>query len=455
MRCLPTGPPIPVRVFSTIIGFLVVPRSHVRQIASHTVPSAPVSPTKKENDIELDLTAELERDLLSVVEDAPPRRPSAKREPSSLKSSTSSTPNGASGSQSLPKKPMLKREPKPKPKEPVPIFMNPNSAAARVANKKSAPPKQEPKPEKKPPAPSMPTPVSKVAKLAGDLKRKGVKREAEPGVEGSTRVPKRSRPSPPPQKSRPQPKPQTSKPPALAAGLPPKPQVAVVPPPRPPPQPKPQPPAKKGFSLELPTGTSTPSSSTNPLTSLGVGGGGTSLSLPTVSPALGNTQPPPSTFAETIPVLSDSESDWDEVDAGGPSPPQPQLQTEPQPYRLGSLTIEEDPPAGFNGTLDIVDGDEDRYDDDADADGEGDGEGVDIDMDDLMAEMDEQLQSEGGGGPEGEENVNEIEDFLAEVVSPEPEQDQEGYQDGGVDTFVGGDMFGDEDYSSSSDDSDD
>ena len=429
-------------------------RSHVRQIASHTVPSVPVSPTKKENDIDLDLTAELERDLLSVVEDAPPRRPSTKQEPSSLKSSTSSTPNGTSGSQSLPKKPMLKREPKPKPKEPVPIFMNPNSAAARVANKKSAPPKQEPKPEKKPALPSVPTPVSRVAKLAGDLKSKGVKREAEPGAEGSTRVPKRSRPSPPPQKSRPQPRPLTSKPPALAAGLPPKPTVAMVPPPRPPPQPKPQPPAKKGFSLELPTGVSTASSSTNPLTALAAGSGGTSLSLPT---APSSTQPPPSTFAETMPVLSDSESEWDEVDAGEPSPPQPQPQTEPEPYRLGSLTIEEDPPAGFNGTLDIVEGDEDRYDDDGDADAEGDGEGVDIDMDDLMAEMDEQLQSEGGGGPEGDGDVNDVEefDFLAEAVSPEPEQDQEVYQDGGADAFVGGDMFGDDDYSSSSDDSDD
>ena len=151
-------------------------------------------------------------------------------------------------------------------------------------------------------------------------------------------------------------------------------------------------------------------------------------------------------------MLSDSESDWDEVDADGPSPdPQPLPHTEPQPYRLGSLTIEEDPPAGFNGTLDIVDGDEDKYDDD------GDGEGEDIDMDDLMAEMDE-LQGGEGGEPEGEgdpNDLNEMEDFLAAAVSPEPEPDQEGYQEGDVDTYVGGDMFGDDDYSSSSDDSDD
>ena len=423
------------------------------------MPSAPVSPTKKEYDIDLDLNAELERDLLSVVEDAPPRRSATKQESSSLKASTSSTPNGTPGSQSLPKKPMVKREPKPKPKEPAPIFMNPNSAAVRVANKKSAPQKQEhkpePKPEQKSPALSLPTPGSKLAKLAGDLKSKGVKRGMVPGVEGSTRVPKRPRPSPPPPKTQIQPKRHPLKLPALAAGLPPKPQVTTVPPPRPQPQPKPQPPPKKGFSLELPTGTPSAPPSTNPMTLLASGGGGASLSLPTGPSTVGGVQPPPSTVVEAAPVLSDSESDWDEVDADGPS--QPQAQTEPEPYRLGALTIEEDPPAGFNGTLDIVDGDEDRDDDDGDGDAEGDVEGVDIDMDDLMAEMDEQLQG-GEGEPEGEgdlNDLNEMEDFLADAVSPEPEQDQEGYQDGDVEAYVGGDMFGDDDYSSSSDDSDD
>jgi len=127
-----------------------------------------VPPIKKEYGIDLDLNAELERDLLSVVEDVPPKRPSVKQEPPSLKASTSSTQNAASGSQPLPKKP------KPKPKEPAPMFMNPNSAAARVANKKSALPKREPKPEpkleQKPPVLSQPTPVSKVARLAGDLR---------------------------------------------------------------------------------------------------------------------------------------------------------------------------------------------------------------------------------------------------------------------------------------------
>lgn len=425
--------------------------SNVFRIAAHTAPSAPVSPTKKEHGIGLDLNAELERDPSSVVEDAPLKKPSIKQEPSSLKASTSSTPNATPGSHSLPKKPMVKREPKPKPKEPAPIFMNPNSAAARVANKKSAPLKREPKPEQKLPVLPQPTPVSKFAKLAGDLKNKGVKREAEPGAVESARVPKRSKPSPPPSKTQPHPRSEASKRPPLAAGLPQKPQIAAVPtPPRP--HPKPQPPAKKEFSLELPTGSSSTSSSRNPL--LASGSGGISLSLPTGSSTLGGIQPPPSTLTETAPAVpSDSESDWDEVDADGPSPLNPQSlpHTEPQPYRLGSLTIEEDPPAGFNGTLDIVDGDENQYDED------GDGEGVDIDMDDLMAEMDE-LQDVETGEPEGEgdlNDLNEMEDFLAAAVSPEPEHDQEGYQDGEAETYVGGDMFGDDDYSSSSDDSDD
>jgi len=335
--------------------------------------------------------------------------------------------------------------------------MNPNSAAARVANKKSAPQKQEPKPEPKPEQKlSLPTPVSKLAWLAGDLKGKGVKREAEHGLVETVRVAKRPKPSVPPLKTLPQPKSHTLKPPPLAAGLPPKPQVTAVPPSQP--QPKPQPPAKKGFSLELPTGTPSASSSKIPPGLLVGGSGGTSRSLPTGPSTLAGAQPSSSAFAETAPaVLSDSESDWDEVEADGPSPPNPQSQphTEPPPYRLGSLTIEEDPPAGFNGTLDIVDGDEDRYDDDADA--EGDGEGVDIDMDDLMAEMDKQLQDGEGGEPEGEGDPNEMEDFdfLAAAVSPGSEQDQEGYQDGDVGTYPVGDMFGDDDYSSSSDDSDD
>ena len=423
-----------------------------------------MSPTRKEYNIDLDLNAEVERDLLSVVEDAPPRKPPIKQESSSLKASTSSTPNGTPGSQSLPKKPMVKREPKPKPKEPAPIFMNPNSAAARVANKKSAPLKQEPKPEQKLPVSSLPTQVSKVAKLAGDLKGKGVKRALASGVEELVRISKRPKPSPPPPKAQPQPKPQVSRPPALAAGLPPKPQTTTVPPPRPQPQPKPQPPAKKGFSLELPTGSSSTPPSTNPMTLLAGGSGGTSLSLPTGSSTSGSTQPPPPTFVGAVPTVpSDSESDWDEVEADGLSPPdpQPQPQIEPEPYRLGALTIEEDPPAGFNGKLDIVDGDDDGDDDDgyadAEGDAEGDGEGEDIDMEDLMAEMDKQLQ-DGGGEPEGEgdpNDLNEMEDFLADAVSPEPEQDQEGYQAGEANAYEGGDMFGDDDYSSSSDDSDD
>ena len=452
MPCLPTDL---LNLVSTFYDRWFPADLHFRvyQIAAHTMPSAPISPTKKEYDIDLDLNAELERDLLSVIEEVPSKRSSVKQEPPPLKVPTSSTTNAASGSKSLPKKPMVKREPKPKPKEPAKIFMNPNSAAARVANKKSAPPKQEPKPEPKPEQKlSLPTSVSKLAKLAGDLKGKGVKREAEPEVVGTARAAKRSKPSPPPSKTQPHPRSQTLKPPPLAAGLPPKPQTTAVPPPRP--QPKSQPPAKKEFSLELPTGFSSASSSKNPLGLPTGGSGGTSRSLQTGS-TLGGIQPSSSTFVEMAPaVLSDSESDWDEVEAG-PSPPNPQSQphTEPPPYRLGSLTIEEDPPAGFNGTLDIVDGDEDRYDDDADA--EGDGEGVDIDMDDLMAEMDKELQDGEGGEPEGEGDLNEMDDFLAAAVSPGSEQDQEVYQNGDVGTYAGGDMFGDDDYSSSSDDSDD
>lgn len=416
-----------------------------------------MSPTKKEEDVDLDLNAELERELLSVVEDAPPKRSSIKKEQSPPKASTSSTPNATPGSQSLPKKPMLKREPKPKPKEPAQLFMNPNSAAARVANKKSVVPKQEVKSEQKQPVPSLPTLGSKVAKLAGDLKRKGVKRESEPEVGESARVQKRPRPSPPPSKMQPKPRPQISKLPPLAAGLPPKPQTTMIPPklqPQPKPQPKPQQPAKKEFNLELPTASSFASSSKNPLL-----GGGSPPSLSTGPSTPGVAQPSTSTVLDAVPtVLSDSESDWDEVDADGPSPLGHQLQpqSEPQPYRLGSLTIEENPPAGFNGTLDIVEGDDDRYED-RDRDAEGEAEGVDIDVDDLMAEMDEQLESGGGGEQEGEGDVNglnDMEDFLIDAVSPEPEQDQGGYQDGDVDTYLG-DMFGDDDSSSSSDDSDD
>ncbi|KAF9643555.1 hypothetical protein BDM02DRAFT_1413159 [Thelephora ganbajun] len=176
-------------------GKSIMPSNRPFESLALTVSSAPVSPTKKEHDPELDLTAELERDLLSVIEDAPPKRSSTKQESSSLKASTSSTPNSTPGLQSLLKKPMVKREQKSKAKEPAPIFMNPNSAAARVTNKKSAPPKQEPQPEpkfeEKSPALSLPTPMSKLAKLAGDLKSKGVKRGAEPGAEESAKVPKR------------------------------------------------------------------------------------------------------------------------------------------------------------------------------------------------------------------------------------------------------------------------
>lgn len=428
------------------------PNSHVRRIAAHTAPPTPAPPVKKEHDTDLDINAEIERDLLSVVEDAPPKRSSAKQELPSPKPSTSSTPKTASGSKTLPKKPVAK-QPKPK-KEPVPIFMNPNSAAARVANKKSAHPKREPRPEPKPepktPALSPPTAVSKVAKLAGDLKSKGVKREAEPEAAASARVPKRPKQSSALSKTQPQPKPQVLKPP-LAAGLPPKPQVTAPPPPQP--QQKPQPPVKKGFSLELPTGSLPASSSKNPL--LASSNSGPSLSLPTGVSTPRVVQPPPSISAEKAPaVLSDSESEWDEVEADGPSPPNPPPQThtdEPRPYRLGSLTIEEDPPAGFNGTLDIIDGDDNRCEDE-----DADGEGEDIDMDDLMAEMAKELQDEGEPEGDGDLNdLNDMEDFLADAVSPEPEQDHEGYQGGYADSFVGGDMFGDDDYSSSSDDSDD
>lgn len=408
-------------------------------------------PVKKEDHGDLDLNAELERELLSVVEDAPRKRASSKQEPPSLKTSTTSAPNDASGSQSLPKKPMIKHRPKPKPKEPAQLFMNPNSAAVRVANKKSAPTKQEVKPEEKLPVSSRPTTVSKLSKLAKDVKGKGVKRaQPESEVEESAKVQKRSKPSPPPPKMQPQSKSQVSKPPPPAAGLPPKPQFTAAPPQ---PQPKPQPPAKKGFNLELPTGSSS-GPSLNPL--LAGGGRGTSLSLPTGPSTLGGTQPSSSAPADTNPAeLSDSESDWDVVDTGGPSPldHQTQPQSEPQPFRLGALTIEEDPPAGFNAKLDIVDGnDDDRYDDDRD----GDGDGEDIDMDNLMAEMAEELQGgDGGGEQEGEgdlDGMNEMEDFLIAAVS---EQDQEGYQDGDVDNYGGGDMYGDDDSSSSSEDSDD
>jgi len=227
----------------------------------------------------------------------------------------------------------------------------------------------------------------------------------------------------------------------------------MVPPQQPHPQPKPQSLAKKGFSLELPTGSSSASSSKNPLTSLASGGGGTSLSLATGSSTFGGTQPSLSTFVETAPiVLSDSESDWDERDADGPSPlnPQSQPRAEPQPYRFGSPTIEEDPPAGFNGMSDIVDGDEGRYDEDENA--EGDGEGVGIDTDGLMAEMDEHLQ---GGGEGDSDDPNEVGDFLAGADSPDSEPDQEGYQSDDVGTDVGGEMSGDDDYPSPSDYSDD
>jgi hypothetical protein len=408
-----------------------------------------VPPTKKGYDDDLDLNAELERELLSVVEDAPPKRSSTEQEPSSLKASTSATPNGASGSHSLPKKPMVKHKLKQKPKEPAQLFMNPNSPAVRVANKKSAPTKQDPKPEQKFPVSSQPASASKLDKLAADVKGKGVKRGPESELGGSAKAQKRAKPSPPPSKIQPQPRPQAFKAPPLAAGLPPKPQFTAAPPQQKP-QPKPQPPAKKGFNLELPTGPSS-GSSLNPLLSGGVGG--TSLSLPTGSSTIGGTQPPPSAPPDLNPAeLSDSESDWDEVDADGPSPLShlTQPQSEPQPFRLGSLTIEEDPPAGFNAKLDIVDGDDDDgYGDARDEDAEGE----DIDMEGLMAEMVEELQGgDGGGEQEGEGDLNEMEDFLIAAVS---EQDQEGYQDGDVDNYGGGDLYGDDDSSSSSDDSDD
>lgn len=379
-----------------------------------------------------------------MIEDAPPKRSSAKQEPSLHKIPTSSTPNGTSGSQSLPKKPMVKHKPKPKPKEPAQLFMNPNSAAARVANKRSAPTKQEPKPEQKSLAPSRP---AKLGKLAGDVKGKGVKRALELELGESAKVQKRVKPSPPPSKTQHQSKPQATKPPPLTAGLPPKPQFTPAPPQ---PQSRSQPPAKKGFNLELPTGSSSGSSS-NPL--LAGGGGGTSLSLPTGSSTLKGTQPAASALVDPNPAeLSDSESDWDVVDTDAPPlSHQTQPRSEPEPFRLGTLTIEEDPPAGFSATLDIVDGDED---DDRDGEGEGEGEGEDIDVDNLIAEVDEELQ--GGdevGEQEGEEDLNdlnEMEDFLIAAVS---EQDQEGYQD--VENYVGGDLYGDDDSSSSSEDSDD
>ena len=312
------------------------------------------------------------------------------------------------------------------------MFVNPNSAAAKVANRKSAQ-KKDPKAEQRPPAATHMTPVSKPAMLVGDSKGKGVKRGAEPETVEPTRVQKRSRLSPPPSRPQPQSKPQASKLPPPAAGLPQKPQTTLVPPQQRP-QPKPQQPTKKEFNLELPTVSSSGSSSKNPL--LAGGGGVTSLSLPTGSTILLGTQP---TSTAAIDTLSDSESDWDEVPADGP-PHQAQPQSEPQPRMLGSLTIEEDPPAGFNGQLDIVDGDE-YQNGDRDGDAEGDGDGEDIDMDDLMAEMAEELQGGDGGEPEGERDLNdEMDDFLIAAVS---EQDQDGY------------LYADEDSSSSSDDSDD
>ena len=398
-------------------------------------------PTKKAYEEDLD------HEILRVAEDLPPKRSSANQEPSSFKASTSATPNGTSESHSLPKKPMGKHKLKQKPKEPAQLFMNPKSAAARVANKKSAP---IPKPEQKSPASSQPTPASRLDKLVGDVKGKGVKRGPESALEGSEKAQKRSKPSPPPSKIQPQSKPQASKPLPLAAGLPPKPQFTTA---RPQPQPKPQPPVKKGFNLELPTGSPSGPSS-NPL--FAGGDGGTTLSLPTGPSSLGGTEPSSSALADTNPAeLSDSESDWDEVDADGPSSlsHQTQPQSVPQPFRLGSLTIEEDPPAGFNANLDIVDGDDDDpYGDTRDEDAEGD----DIDMENLMAEIVEELQAEDGGGEqEGEGELNgldEMEDFLIAAVS---QQDQEGYQDGDVDNYGGVDMYGDDDSSSSSEDSDD
>jgi len=135
-----------------------------------------------------------------------------------------------------------------------------------------------------------------------------------------------------------------------------------------------------------------------------------------------------SRIAETASVvLGDSEFDWDKADADGPPPlnPRSQPQAEPQPSRLGSPTIEEVPLAGFNGMSD------------------GDGKGVGIDMGGLVAEMEEQLRGGGGGEPEGEgdpKDLNEMESFLADAVSPDSESDQEGYQGGDVGTYVGGEM---------------
>lgn len=118
-------------------------------------------------------------------------------------------------------------------------------------------------------------------------------------------------------------------------------------------------------------------------------------------------------------ALSDLESDWEEADTNEPSPPQCQAQAKPQPYTPGLLMIEEVLPAGFNGNgmTDIMDGDEDQYNNGGDVDGEGDRECVVIGVDNLMDEMDKQLQSEGGGGePEGERtpiDLNRMDDFLA------------------------------------------
>jgi len=205
-----------------IIGSLVAPHSHIRRIAANTAPSAPASPMNVIFD--LDLNPDL-YDSLSDVEDAHPGGSITEQESSSPKSSTSPTLKRTSGSQ----------------------------------------------------------PVSQLAGSAQNLKGKGVKREAEPGGEGSARVPKRSRPLPPPPKSRPQP--QTSKTPALAAGLTPKLRFGTIPP-LPQPQPKPRPPAKRELRWKQPTGVSSTPSPTNPQTSLAAGGGS----------------------------LSDSDSDWwDEV----------------------------------------------------------------------------------------------------------------------------------------------
>ena len=113
------------------------------------------------------------------------------------------------------------------------------------------------------------------------------------------------------------------------------------------------------------------------------------------------------------------------------------------------MTIEEDPSAGFNAKLDIVDGDKDPYGDNRDGDGE------DIDMNNLMQETAEELQGgDGGGEQEGEGDLNEMDDFLLAAVSEQAEQDQEGYQEVDVDNYLG-DIYGDDDSSSSSEDSDD